>query len=87
MYKPPALQYAIALTISGAIILPIAICLILGVSSLLTAMGDASGGGVLRWIALGCGIVWTLDVVLLVLALGVNALTDTDSEPDEDANE
>ncbi len=83
MHKPPIPQSAIALAISGAIILPIAICLILGVASLLSAMGDSSGGGVLHWIALACGIIWALDLILLLLALGINAM----SGPDEDANE
>ena len=83
MDRPPVPRHIIARAIAGAIIVPIAICLILAVASLLSAMGDTSGGGVLRWIALGCGIVWLLDLILLILALGVNAL----SEPDKDGHE
>jgi hypothetical protein len=47
-------------------------------------MGDAVGGGALRWVALGCGIIWALDLILLVLALGVNALS---AEDDADSDE
>jgi len=83
MDRPPITRHTIALAIAGAIILPIAICLILAVAALLSAMGDATGGGALRWIGLACGIVWTLDLILLVIALGVNAL----SEPEKDDHE
>ena len=86
MRKPLIPQHTIALAISGAIILPIAICLVLGAASLLSAMGDASGGGVMRWIALGGGIVWTLDLILLVIAIGMNSLSEADGEPDEEEN-
>jgi hypothetical protein len=84
MDRLPIFRHIIALAIAGAIILPIAICLIIAVASLLSAMGDITGGGVLRWVALACGIVWVLDLILLVIALGVNALTGLDnSDSDE----
>jgi hypothetical protein len=85
MDRPPIFRHIIALAIAGAIILPIAICLILAVASLLSAMGDMTGGGVLRWIALACGIVWILDLILLVLALAVNALVERDNSDSDEA--
>ena len=88
MDRPPISRHSIALANAGAIILPIAICLILAVASLLSAMGDVTGGGAMRWVALGCGIIWALDLILLVLALGVNALSapdDTDSTDSDEA--
>ncbi len=84
MARLPIPQRFIALAIAGAIILPIAICLILAVSSLLSAMGDTLGGGAMRWIALGFGIIWALDLILLVLALSINALGDSN---DSNSNE
>jgi hypothetical protein len=87
MDRPPIPRHSIALAIAGAIILPIAICLILAVASLLSAMGDSIGGGAMRWVALGCGIIWTLDLILLVLALGVNALSATDDADSTDSDE
>ncbi len=85
MDRPPIPRHTIALAIAGAIILPIAICLILAVASLLSAMGDAVGGGAMRWVALGCGIIWALDLILLVLALGVNALNAPDDADSDEA--
>ena len=41
----------------------------------------------MRWVALGCGIIWALDLILLVIAIGINTLSEPDSEPEEDANE
>lgn len=85
MNRPPIPRHFIALAIAGAIILPIAICLILAVASLLTAMGDTTGGGAMKWIGLSCGIVWALDLILLVLALGVNALGKSDDSDSDEA--
>ena len=84
MDRPPIHRHIIALIIAGAIILPIAICLILGVAALLSAMGDTVGGGALRWVGLGCGIVWALDLILLVLVLSINSLSEPD---DSDSHE
>jgi hypothetical protein len=84
MDRPPIPRHTIALVISGAIILPIAICLILAVASLLSTMGDSVGGGVLRWIALGCGIIWAINLILLVLALSINTLTNPNDSNSEE---
>jgi hypothetical protein len=78
MAKSPIPRQTIALVMAGAIILPIAICLIMGAASLLAAMGDTIGGGVMRWIAFGCGIVWALDLILLVLVLSIKSLSESD---------
>jgi hypothetical protein len=86
MRKPPIARPTIAMAVSAAIILPIAICLLLGAASLLSGMGDGIGGGALRWIALGGGIVWALDLILLVIAIGMNSLSEADAEPDEEEN-
>ena len=85
MDRPPIPRHSIALAIAGAIILPIAICLILAVASLLSTMGDSVGGGAMRWVALGCGIIWALVLILLVLALGVNAVSAADDADSDEA--
>jgi hypothetical protein len=84
MHRPSIPRHIIGLAVAVAVIIPIAICLVLGVAALLSAMGDASGGGVLRWIVLGFGILWALDLVLLILGLSVNVLSDSD---DSDSHE
>jgi hypothetical protein len=71
-------RWAILLLIAGLLIFPIAICVILGVASLLVAMGDSSGGTALKYIAWGCGILWVIDLVCLVLAQGLNTLAGED---------
>ena len=63
----------VATAILAAIVLPIAVAILCGVSSLLGALGDPAGSlGVART-ALACGILWGVDLVCLVLMLGVNA--------------
>ncbi len=80
MNRSPIPHQIIALAIAGAIIIPIAICLFLAVAALLSAMGDASGAGALRWVGLVCGIFWVLDLILLVMALALNALSERDDK-------
>ena len=55
-------------------VLPLALVVLLGVARLLGAMQDASGALVLDRIALGVAIVWGVDLLCLLLALGINAL-------------
>jgi hypothetical protein len=58
----------------AAILLPITICVVAGVAALLGAMGDDSGAGALRWIALAGGIVWVIDLVCLLVLLAISAI-------------
>lgn len=68
--------------VAAVLLLPIAIVLVLGVRSLLVAMGDAAGGLALDRVNLGLGLIWVLGVIVLLLALGVNASL-TDEPPEE----
>jgi purine-cytosine permease-like protein len=65
---------ALNLLVTVGCLLPIALVIVLGVAWLLAAMQDASGAAVLDRIALGLGIVWGLDLVVLLLALGIRTL-------------
>jgi hypothetical protein len=58
----------------AALLLPITICVILGIGRLLVVMSDEAGGAVLDRVALGCGILWILDLVFLSVAVGINSL-------------
>jgi len=71
---------AILLLIAAAMVLPIVICVILAVGSVLLAMDDTAGFVVLRRIALAGGILWAIDLVCLLVVLALNALAD-DHEP------
>jgi hypothetical protein len=62
--------------IAGVLLLPMAIIVVLGVGYLLSAMGDLSGGIVLGRIGLALGILWILQLIVLVVALATQSLDD-----------
>ena len=76
-------QRALVALIAVAIVLPIAVCVILALGELLEAMGDSDGGVVLGRVALAAGVLWVVDLICLLLALGVNSLIDPPGPPDE----
>jgi hypothetical protein len=63
-------------------ILVVTFAVILGAASLAEALGDAAGAKALFWVAMGALIVLVIDVLLLVGALGIQAL-GPDSQGDE----
>ena len=80
MSQKPLPPWIIRLLIAGVAVLPIAICVILAVAALLGEMGEPPGQSPLKWVALGVGILWVVDLICLVLAQGVNSLTDIDED-------
>jgi ABC-type transport system involved in multi-copper enzyme maturation permease subunit len=68
----------IRLLIAGAAVLPITTCVILAVAALLGEMGEPPGRSPLKWIALGVGILWIVDLICLLLAQALNSLADND---------
>jgi len=69
-------RFLIATALAAAILLPITIAVLCGVSSLLGALGDATGSLALARGALLGGILWGVDLVSLVLMLAVNAMPE-----------
>ena len=67
----------LALIVAG-LVLPITICVVLGLAALLAAMGDALGGKVLRYVALAGGIVWIVVLVGLIFVQAIHALGRSD---------
>lgn len=59
-------------------VLPLAIAIVLGVARLLVAMQDTAAAAVLDRIALAAAILWGVDLVTLILALGINAIGPND---------
>lgn len=55
-----------------------------GVAALTDAMRDAAGALVLRWISVGVLVLAIIDVLLLVSALGVRALSADDHQRPDD---
>jgi hypothetical protein len=67
-----------------ALVLPIALCVILGLARLLAAMGDAAGAGVADRLALAGGVIWLLLLIAMII---VQALLTLDAPADEDDGE
>jgi len=84
MRQKPIPQRILLLLIAPAVVLPIGICILLALGRLLGAMGDASGGVVLDWIALACGVAWVLDLICLILAQGINSLGAPEDQSEEE---
>jgi len=66
----------------AALLLPIAISVILGTGRLLGAMADPEGAVVLDRVALALAIVWGVNLVSLLLALGANSLGGPPQPPE-----
>jgi hypothetical protein len=82
MHRPLIPHRTILILIATALLLPITICVVFGVAALLTAMGDSAGGAVLHRVALGCGILWGIELICLLLVLAIGTLRGPDG-PDE----
>ncbi len=67
----------LALMVVG-LLLPIAICVVLALASLLVAMNDTVGGAVLRYVALAGGVVWIVVLVSLIFVQAIHALGRSD---------
>lgn len=64
----------LAILVTAACILPVAIAILLGVGRLLGAMEDAAGAAVLDRVALAMGLLWAINLVCLLVAQGINSL-------------
>ena len=82
MPRPTIPYRAVLALLAATVLLPITICVVLGVAALLAAMGDSLGGAVLQQVALAGGILWAVDLICLILVLAINAAKDRD-ESDE----
>jgi hypothetical protein len=65
---------ALTILVTAACVLPIAIVVLAAVARLLAAMEDTSAAAVLDRVALAVGIIWTIDLVCLLVAQGINSL-------------
>jgi NhaP-type Na+/H+ and K+/H+ antiporter len=69
--------------LAAAVMLPIAVCVLVGLGRLLGGMGDAAGSLVLERIGLALGIAWILDLVFLLLWLAIQRLLESGDPPEE----
>ena len=82
MHQPLIPSRIILVLVAASLLLPVTICVVFGVASLLGAMGDAAGGCVLQRIVLGCGILWVINLITLVVLLAIGTLRGP-GEPDD----
>ena len=75
--KPVSSKVLLALIVAG-LVLPMTICVVLGLASLLDAMSDFQGGKVLRYVALAGGVVWIVVLVSLIIVQAIHALGRSD---------
>lgn len=80
MAQRPVPTSVVLLLLVGALMLPVAISILFGLGRLLAAMGDSPGGTVLGWIALAAGVLWSLDLVCLILVQAINSLGSDDRQ-------
>ncbi len=76
MCENPLWRSALLLLLVVALLLPVVICVVLGVGFLLQSLGDVAGSAVLGRIALALGIVWILDLIFLLVVQAVGHLLD-----------
>ncbi|MFO0899179.1 MAG: hypothetical protein U0836_17275 [Pirellulales bacterium] len=62
----------------GLLALPVILCIVLGVGRLLAGLEDAAGALILDRVALLLALIWAVDLVGLVAALGLDALARRD---------
>ena len=60
--------------ISAGLILPLAQGVLFWVAKLLAAMQDTAGQAWVDRLSLACGVLWAIDLTVLVVALGIHAL-------------
>jgi hypothetical protein len=80
MRRNPVFAKALYFLLVAGLLLPISICIIVAMAALLTAMHDAAGGAVLRYVALTGGVVWAIDLVAIVLIQAIDLLNRPDEE-------
>jgi hypothetical protein len=81
MRKSLVPQRVLLLLIALALMLPIGLFVVFGLSRLLLAMGDQPGSlGAVRF-AVACGGIWIFDLICLILVLAINATANSDDSP------
>jgi hypothetical protein len=65
---------AVVWLIVGALGLPIALCVLMGLAWLLRMMQDEAGAACLGRVATGLAIAWVVDLIALVVIQAINSL-------------
>ena len=76
------MRKTIARLVIGAVVLPIALSVCFGVGQLLNAMNDVVWAGILFRICLLGAIIWVVNLICLLVALGFHAVGSTSDSRD-----
>jgi len=74
MSKKPIPVRMMAVLVTVAVVLTVAMTVVLVAGHIFGKMGDGGGQVAMDRIAIGIGILWVIDLVCLVFSLGVNSL-------------
>ena len=66
--------------VTAACVLPVAITVVVTVAWLLAQMHDRAAAAVLDRVALAIGILWVIDLILLVVALAIHVIGPPNAE-------
>ena len=77
----------IMILVALGLFLPLGVCVFIGVEALLGAMGDAAGQIVVQRIRLGGLILWGVDLVLLVILLGIQQISQPSGSTKDSVDE
>ena len=77
------LQRFIGVLLIGALGLPILLCVLFAVARLLEGMQDAAGAAALGRVGLGMFILWTVDLICLVIVQAIHSLSGPNRPPDD----
>ena len=83
MRRKAVLAKTLLFLVVAALMLPAAICVVVALAALLSAIGDAGGGAALRYVALAGGVLWTADLIAIVLVQAIDSLDRPDDEDRE----
>lgn len=71
---------AVLILLIAAVALPIIVTVLSGAASLFASLGDAAAATFLGRVALAGGLVWTIELICLLLVLAWNSLADDPPE-------
>ncbi len=75
-------QGVLFLLVALALLFAIGFGLLMAVGRILGAMGDLGGAVVVDYMALGCGVLFVFDLILLVLVLGLRSVVEPEDRSD-----
>jgi|HubBroStandDraft_6_1064221.scaffolds.fasta_scaffold385689_2 hypothetical protein len=84
MQRKTVFAKTLLLLVVAGLLLPATICIVVALASLLSSMGDVTGGKALRYVALAGGVVWVADLVAIVLVQALVQIFDALDRPDEE---